>query len=177
MAEPRKSSEVEPKPPRETPAPDNDEQTSGWRGTLARVFGQVKRHLTPAIVAFVGTATGALVTFWLTHDRQPPLPPPPRILICAVVYNPPGYDEPNDESIKLCNSTRDTVDISGWKLTDSNGEYEISQGTILLRGEQWEIKGSTYNPDARSDGVWLHNSHEFVKLYDKKGELVDTYDW
>ncbi len=110
----------------------------------------------------------------ITIDYTPP--PPIPVEIYEVIYDPPGQ-EPDDEMISLKNTGATAADISGWRLTDGEGNYSIPDGTILSPGGVWSVYGSTYNPTRNTRGLFLANSGDEVKLYDENGELVDSYSW
>jgi hypothetical protein len=100
---------------------------------------------------------------------------PRSVEICKVIYDPPGR-EPDNEEITLCNKGQVAVDVSGWQISDGEGFYLLPD-RILAPGEEWPIRGSTYNTTGSTSGLYLKNSDDEVQLLDKEGREMDSYSW
>lgn len=171
----------QPKPPRRrqarvkspAPPPDGDAEDAKRRlkpkGRLRQIVEKWGSEIAVGVAVSLITFTGKAVYDYATEPRWP-------VLICDVEYDPPG-DEPDDEYVKLCNNSRGAVDLSDWTISDRTGSYKLPLGTKLLRGEQMVIFGKTYNPGRDPKGLWLSNEHETVRLLDRSGKVVDTYEW
>lgn len=99
-----------------------------------------------------------------------------RVEICRVIYDPPG-PEPDNERITLCNNGDASIDIGGWMLSDGEGNYTLSAGTILKAHGRWSVTGATYNPPGDPKGLFLNNKHDEVLVFNPQGELMDIYAW
>ena len=107
---------------------------------------------------------------------QPPPPPLGKIVISEVLHHPIG-PEPDDERITLENTGGQSVDISGWELTDGEGRYRIPGGTTVAPNEEWAVTGRHYNRTRYTGGMFLANDHDSVELYDHNKNLVDSKTW
>ncbi len=86
------------------------------------------------------------------------------VLINEVESNPRGLDF-GDEWAEILNNTAGTVDISGWKLKNSDRRtFTVPDGTILAPGERYIAEFS---------GLFLDNSGERLTLYDTDGKCRD----
>ncbi len=70
------------------------------------------------------------------------------------------------EYVVIYNPTGQGIDISGFILTDLEGEFEIPGGTIL-------DPGSNYQIELPADGIQLSNSGDEVILLDSTSRMVD----
>lgn len=82
------------------------------------------------------------------------------IYISTLLPNPAGKDE-DGEYIEIRNTGCESVDISGYQLSDASGDsYLISSGTILVKQENRKFPHSKTN-------IWLNNTDpESVYLKD-----------
>ena len=108
-----------------------------------------------------------LIDQWLSNTAPPDVDDDPikpgEIIIFHVEYDPPGQ-EPDDESITLKNIASQSVDISGWKLTDGEGTHTIDEGETIAPGETWTVYGRTYNPTRNIQELFLNNTHDSVEI-------------
>ncbi len=122
-----------------------------------------------------------------------------HVVINEVYYDAPsGYSEPQNEWIELYNPTSNNVDISGWNITDYEGNWSFPDGTTipaggyilivndatydnqfsdLFPGVHVDFDTNTSNtvPDvAVSGSLSLANSGDDVHLLDADGNEVDV---
>jgi len=98
------------------------------------------------------------------------------VIIDWILADAPG-EEPDGEIIRLRNKGDQVVDISGWWLTDEEGDYIIPKGTRIAPHSTWEVRGSEYNPRRNKRGLFLNNRKDSVSLFDNNNDLVDFNDW
>jgi PKD repeat protein len=88
--------------------------------------------------------------------------------------NPPGASEAAFEFIELINIGSSSVDISGWRIDDvdgnSDGPYAIPAGTTLAAGGIIHFLGTT-------TGVTLNNTNDSVRLIDGAGSVVQVFTY
>lgn len=101
----------------------------------------------------------------------------------VVVINEIGWagtpDEGNDEWIELFNTSRDSVNLSGWSIDDDNGSsiYTIDSGEIAPYGYFLIADSAQALSSARIDkviGLSLANSGDSLILKDNAGIVIDT---
>ncbi|MFA6991676.1 MAG: lamin tail domain-containing protein [Candidatus Gracilibacteria bacterium] len=101
----------------------------------------------------------------------------------GVVINEIGWagtpDESNDEFIELFNTSRSSVDLSGWTIEDDNGSsvYTIDSGSIGANGYFVIVDGDGALSGVNVDkviGLSLANSGDSLVLKDANGLVVDT---
>jgi len=97
----------------------------------------------------------------------------PQVFIAAACINASG-DERANEWVSIANYSPNTIDMTGWTLSDTNREpYKLSVGqlesgkTILLKPLKSEDGGQ----------VMLGNSGGTMRLQDKNGQIVDRVQW
>jgi hypothetical protein len=88
------------------------------------------------------------------------------VVINEMEVNPP---EGGSHWVELYNSGNDTVDISGWTVTISDGGWvgkmgPVPQGTIIAPKDFYVVTGSSQ---------WTHNDGGFASLYTASGAKVD----
>ena len=105
-----------------------------------------------------------------------PIDPADVVVIDWILADPIGQ-EPDGEIIRLRNNGDQVVDISGWRLTDEEGNYIIPKRTKIAPHSTWEVHGSEYNPRRNTRGLFLNNREDSVSLFDDNGVLVDFRDW
>jgi len=107
------------------------------------------------------------------------------IVINEVFYDPLGNDV-EGEYIELFNNGSTTVDLQGWKLTDSDGKgvdvifpsMVMSSGTfvVIMTGQGTNITSPSQGPSMiymdRTQGVWT-NTGDDVLLMDASEDPVD----
>lgn len=107
------------------------------------------------------------------------------VVICEIQFDAPGDDADNlnEEWVKICNYGDTDVDLSGWGLEDSVGNfYEFPEGFVLTAGGSvYVYTGSGENTDTalywgRSMEVWT-NTGDTATLTDNQGVLIDEYEW
>ena len=121
-----------------------------------------------------------------------------NILINEIMYDP----EPNDnynEWIELYNPTNQTINISGWSITDNSaqdyleGDFENGNGTTIIPAfsyviiadhgtkiyENFSIPNNTVRlyVDDTSIGNGLGNSGDKLILKNKTGTITDAVEW
>lgn len=106
------------------------------------------------------------------------------VVILNVVYDAPGDDSKNlnGEYVVLKNIGSEPVDLSGWKVADEDGNQYTFSHVILQPGSVLRLhSGSGVNNS--TDVYWgskvpvWNNSGDTAYLYDKNGNLVDSYSW
>jgi hypothetical protein len=89
---------------------------------------------------------------------------------CSVVVNEMELNPPQGGSdwVELYNSGNQTVDISGWTVTTTDGSWvgkmPVPKGTIISAKSFYVAEG---NP------LWHHDNGGFATLYSDSGEKVD----
>jgi len=94
------------------------------------------------------------------------------ILINEIMPSPEGTDEIN-EWIEIYNSNNFNVDLSGWKIKDTNGTpttFTISENTIILASNFLIFK----RPDTK---ITLNNDADGLKLLTPDGKIVDSVEF
>ena len=111
-----------------------------------------------------------------------PLPAPSvdGVIISRLLANPAG-DEPDDEWIEVCNTTANTSNISGWRLSDGEGNYAYPTGTSLGPTDAddacLKVFGIEYNPTGNTNGLQLRNSGELLILVNANLDEVDRCEY
>ncbi len=107
------------------------------------------------------------------------------VMITEVMFNPDGADE-GHEWIEIHNYADTSVDITGWKFYENNGNHNIKlkQGTLILGPYDTAIiadnadkfledysgyKGNVYDTSFGS----LSNSGEYIAIKDSFGNTID----
>ncbi|HWQ18887.1 MAG TPA: lamin tail domain-containing protein [Methanotrichaceae archaeon] len=88
------------------------------------------------------------------------------VVIKEVELSPPG-DARNKDSpqwVKLYNSGGEDVDISGWRLTTSEGKIVLPEGTVLSAYDTYKVT-QKYS--------WLNTENESVVLMAANGSIID----
>jgi len=110
-----------------------------------------------------------------------------HVVFSEVFYDPKGRREANKEWIELYNPLMTSVDISGWKVIDNNGQggsYAIPEGTriepnsflTIARNSKGFKKLYGFAPDVSGLSFGLNNSGDALVL--KSGDLViDAVGW
>jgi hypothetical protein len=90
-----------------------------------------------------------------------------------------GEPDPDTEYITLKNYNEEAIYIGDWWLTDDEprGIYIIPQGTVITAGGTWTVYGSEYNPSRDTQGLWLNNRNDCIKLYNSDNKLIDSACW
>lgn len=107
------------------------------------------------------------------------------IIINEIMFDP---DIDNSEFIELLNISTDSINIGGWKIEDTNGNfYKLSETSFLLPKEKYFILAADslmlkkyllldypYKTIAGESSLGLVNSGEAVILKDVKGNIIDS---
>ena len=122
-------------------------------------FGDVEPIVTPVEVVNPG-------------DDRPEVVKGSQIFIAATLVNPDGEDRAN-EWVSIANYSGNTIDLTGWTLSDSYRQPLTLSGS-LLSGETIRL-----NPLKSADGgeVQLGNSKGSLKLMDAEGRTFDRVEW
>jgi len=94
------------------------------------------------------------------------------VIINEILPSPKGADE-TDEWIELYNSNNFDVDLSGWKLLDTNGTpttFIISQNTKIYANGFLIFK----RPDTK---IMLNNDADGLNLLAPDGKIIDLVDY
>ena len=98
-----------------------------------------KRHVAPVVMVFALTmfllmvSTTALGSNWYVSGNYGGTAN--HIVINEVYYDAPtGYTEPRCEWIELYNPTAQDIDISGWNITDYEGNWSFPSNTTVSAG-------------------------------------------
>jgi hypothetical protein len=105
------------------------------------------------------------------------------IVINEIMYDPPS-DESSSEFIELYNRGTNTVDLSGWRLSEAV-DFVFPGGTLLAPGSYLVIAAdvawmqSTYGAIAMLGNFegQLGNRGELIRLLDHWGNLADEVDY
>lgn len=110
------------------------------------------------------------------------------IRIITIHYDACGNDVEcyNDsEYVELANSASETVDLSGWSITDAKDHtISIPSGYLILAGGRFRIyAGDGDNDttsryfDGRTQAIWNNTGGDTATLRDNTGEIIDTYNY
>lgn len=110
-----------------------------------------------------------------------------KVVFSEVFYDTPGTDSV-EEWIELYNNSSQTVDISGWKITDNNGSgatYTIPQGKSIPAGGYYTIAANStgfynlysYNANLYGSIPSLNNTGDALILKDASNNVKDTVAW
>jgi|GEM_PF-2635302 len=88
------------------------------------------------------------------------------VVIKEVELSPPGDSRGKDmpQWVKLYNSGGEDVDISGWRLSTSEGKVVVPDGTVLSAYDTYTVT-EKFN--------WLNTENESVVLMAANGTLID----
>jgi beta-lactamase superfamily II metal-dependent hydrolase len=109
------------------------------------------------------------------------------VVFSEVFYDTPGTDS-EEEWVELYNNSPVDVNISGWKITDNNGDgstYTIPQGTTIASGTYFTIAVNStgftdlYGYEADLYGVLpgMNNDGDALVLRNKSGTDMDAVGW
>ncbi len=156
--------------PTETP-------TATWTATQTETLTPTATGTEVASGA-TGTPTppdaGVTSTPTLTPVSPSPTPTQPVVAINEVLPVPKAVDwdgdgkaNTADEWIELLNTTRRSVDLSGWRLETGRSLYRIPRGTVLRAGAILVF----YQRQTR---LILQDSGGLVRLVDRTGKTMDS---
>ena len=110
-----------------------------------------------------------------------------RVEISSVQYNSPGRDDQsnrslNKEWVELTNTTRDSVNLDGWKLTAEDGrtytfdDYRLAaRATVRIHtGEGRDTRTDLFQD--RRHYVWDNHS-DTATLRNDNGRVIDQASW
>lgn len=115
------------------------------------------------------------------------VPSAATVLISEVFYDTPGTDS-KEEWVELYNNGSTAVDISGWMITDDNGNgstYTVPGGNSIAPGTYFTIatqrKGFEklygYQADVSGSLPSLNNAGDALILQDAGGSEIDAVAW
>ncbi|MDX5569490.1 lamin tail domain-containing protein [Streptomyces sp. ID05-04B] len=139
-------------------------------------------------LAAAALAAGALVSVAaLPATAADHRPTRPTVEISAVQADSPGRDDRsnrslNKEWVELTNTTRQSVNLDGWTLTDDSGHrytfnhYRLAaRATVRIHtGDGRDTRTDLYQD--RRAYVW-NNDHDTATLRNDRGRLVDDESW
>lgn len=105
-----------------------------------------------------------------------------RIVISEIMYDPTG-SEPANEWVEIYNWGTDTIDVSGWILTDGNGVYVFPNGAKIgsrryfVLGYSLSAAGGAVDliyGDSASGTLSLSNTGDQVAIKNSAGAVVDS---
>ena len=107
-----------------------------------------------------------------------------KVVFSEVFYDTPGSDTV-EEWVELYNNSPVDLDISGWTITDNNGDgstFTIPEGAIVATGTYYTIaKDSTgfqalygYNADAYGTLPSMNNDGDALVLKNDEGTVMDA---
>lgn len=110
-----------------------------------------------------------------------------NVVFSEVFYDTPG-DETEEEWIELFNNSPMEVDISGWTITDNNGDgstYTIPSGKTIAAYSYYTIAADStgfntlygYNPDLSGSIPLLNNTGDTLILKNSDGTEKDAVAW
>ncbi len=106
------------------------------------------------------------------EPEEDPVPPEPeikdysgKIRISELLPNPKETPEKEKEFVELYNFGNENVDLSGWKIKDKTGSYDLSGVSVA------ESYKAFYNT------VSLNNSGDEIKLFDPNDKEVDSINY
>ncbi len=109
------------------------------------------------------------------------------VVFSEIFYDTPGTDS-DEEWVELYNGTSNTVDLSGWTITDNNGtgsSITLPSGTTIQSGTYLTIAtnqagfNALYSFDADIYGSLpaLNNTGDALLLSDNTSSLIDAVAW
>jgi hypothetical protein len=104
-----------------------------------------------------------------------------HVLITEVFYDTPGT-ESQEEWVEIFNPTKEQGDISGWKITDGEATFTVSNGTMMSGHDALVIARNSagfqalygFGPDFSGATFSLSNSGDEVILKDAGGIAIDV---
>ncbi len=107
-----------------------------------------------------------------------------------VMFTEVGYDVPTPESKKewmeICNPTDETVNLTGWKISDNNCIWSFPDGSFIGQGSHIIIAKNAsgfaemFNCSPDMDGFGgqgLNDEGDYLLLNNSLGELIDFVSW
>jgi len=93
------------------------------------------------------------------------------VVLSEILANP-SEDESEGEFIELQNTSKKSVDLSGWKLRDASktGAYTFPEESLIDRDAFLVLSRKEF-------GFTINNTNETVTLEDPKGSVADTVHW
>lgn len=91
-----------------------------------------------------------------------------EIYITELLPNPSG-EESSDEFIELYNASNNTVDLSGWQISDATTKQYTLSGSVG--------SGQYYVVYRTESGIALNNTGDSVELYQPNDELLDIVEY
>jgi len=83
----------------------------------------------------------------------------------------------NTQCIELLNSSDRAVDVSGWALSDMEGQYTFPVGTSLPPTDPFRICIDEFNPSNDIDALFLDPVHDELYLITPGGTILDELVW
>jgi len=114
---------------------------------------------------------------WASLAVAGPLSTPPPVLHAVPQSVLIFHVDAAGECIELINRSAISVDISGWTISDLEGNYAFPDETILEPGDPFQICIATYNPTADPQELFLNDEHDELFLSTPEGEIVDEVIW
>lgn len=156
------------------PAGDNKTKQTMERASSGQWQTSAEASGTPKAANSTGAAPQATQNTETPTVKETPAPPPAPVYQSGVVINEmiPAPDGPDAENewIELYNTNADSVDLSGWKIRDTEGvvtTYSFVQGT-MLPGQSYVI---LKRPETK---ITLEDKKDGVELLWPDGTVTDT---
>ncbi|MFF3334436.1 lamin tail domain-containing protein [Streptomyces sp. NPDC002888] len=142
-----------------------------------------RRLAAAALAAAAVIGVVALPASAADHAR----PDRPKVEISAVQYNSPGRDNRsnrslNKEWVELTNTTRHSVNLDGWTLSDEDGNtysfdhYRLDgRATVRIHTGKGRDRDTDLYQDRRHH-VWDHRS-DTATLRNHRDRVVDEVSW
>ncbi len=152
--------------------------------TAHRYTTDVERIYTVTLTVTDSAARQAQETHTVTVSPPEPAPPSPTIeFIWPFHYDAYGEDAANlnDEYFTLENTGTETVDLTGWSVSNEGGDtFRFPDGFTLAPGAIVMIHSGAGSDSAEilywdaAEPVW-NNTTDIAILYDAGGDIVDVY--
>jgi len=88
-----------------------------------------------------------------------------------------GEVDPVLDCIEIVSRSRESIDISGWTVSDGEGEYVFPAGTMIEPFGVVQVCADVYNPARSQDGLFLLQDGDQVFLHDAEGDLCAQTEW
>lgn len=111
---------------------------------------------------------------WVNSSESAPLavPSPPAISALSI-----AAVDPTLQCVYLLNVSDEAVDVSGWTLSDLEGEYVFPTDVMVVPHDPYRVCADRFNPTGDVDGLYLDPDGDEVFLVTPEGVIVDERMW
>jgi len=81
------------------------------------------------------------------------------------------------QCVYLLNASDRTIDLTGWTLSDLEGQYTFPEESEILPNDAYRICSDVFNPAGDIAGLYLEPEHDEIFLLTPTGDIVDEVAW